>query len=91
MAWWNKRTSEYASFAAPNIRKNLKYLRERNGLSMGELSKELNIPRGSIGCYESYGEISQNRLEIFANFYGVESDKLLMKHEDFVKFIQEQG
>lgn len=89
MAWWNA-LSSHDVYVQPNVNRNLKYLRVRNGLSLGQLSKELGIPRGSIGCYESCGSISPWRLEVFANFYGVDSEMLKMKPEEFIKEMEKE-
>lgn len=73
-----------------NIGQNLKYLRNRRGLSLGKLSKELVIARGTLGHYEcGYSKLSSERLEIMANFYGItEKEDLYMDH---IKFIEKYG
>lgn len=71
-----------------NIGRNLRYLRIKHGLTMKQLSDKLNIPRGSIGTYESYGNTSPERLKVFCEFYGVDQEMMLKEHTYFVKEIE---
>lgn len=70
-----------------NFSKNLKYLRTKRGLSLTELSKKLDIPRGTMTVYETgYNLASICRMVNIAEFYGIEDYKDLLKdHEEFIK------
>lgn len=70
-----------------NFGTNLKFLRNRNGLSLAALSKELMIPRGTLGYYEcGYSKPSAERGNKFAEFYNLETvEDLFMNPSDFEK------
>lgn len=78
----------YTIQQSENIRKNLKYLRMKHGLTMKQLSDKIGLSRSVIGYYESYGSISSWRLKIFCDFYNVEESLILMKHEIFIKELE---
>lgn len=71
-----------------NIGSNLRYLRNLKGLTLQELSKETNIPRGTLGAYESYGEIGPVLLKILCDFYNVKEGWLIMKPDNFIKKLE---
>ena len=63
------------------IAKNLKQLRNERGLSLGKLSKELNMPKGTLGYLEcGYSRPSIERLRMIATYYNVTIEYLLTRH-----------
>lgn len=63
-----------------NIAENLRNIRKEKGYSISYVSKQTGIPKGSIGCYESYGAIGPDRLKILCDFYNVDLDWIVEKH-----------
>ena len=70
-----------------NIGKNMKYIRNKRGVTVTQLGEDLNIPRGSVATYESYGSISVQRLQMFADYYGIDVDLFYTDHEQFKKSV----
>ena len=70
-----------------NFGANLKFLRNRRGLTLSALSKELMIPRGTLCYYEcGYCTPSSEREKEIATYYGLKSaDDLFMNPSDFTK------
>lgn len=79
-------TNDYIA-ESRNIASNLKALRIKRGLSLAELSNKLSIPKGTVSYYEcGYSKPSEERQNIFAKFYELESSEdLFMNQHDFKK------
>lgn len=90
MGWNNALTSKDIIIRS-NMKENLKYLRLKNGLSLGQLAKKLGLSRGSVGCLESSGYASQERFEMFSKFYGIELETLKLRPIDFIKQMEKTG
>lgn len=60
------------------IAKNLKMLRTIHNLTQSQVSRDTGIPRGTLASYERCGEISQERLEMLANYYEVPWEFMVM-------------
>ena len=72
-----------------NLRKNLKYLRMRNGLTLAAFSKLIDIPKGTYSVFESYGEgIGSERLKKIYDFYQIDETTALMDHYEFIKKLE---
>ena len=50
---------------------NLKALRILHNLTQNQVSRDTDIPRGTLASYERCGEISQDRLRTLADYYEV--------------------
>lgn len=70
---------------AYNFGKNLKYLRNKKGITLSTLSKELDIPKGTLSSLEcGYNLANTDRLKRLAEFYSVTRyETLFMNHDDF--------
>ncbi len=56
----------------------IKELREERGLSQAKLARELNVGTGSVGMWESAGEIPPvKKLLVIADYFGVSLDYLV--------------
>lgn len=62
------------------ITRNLRDVRKQKGFTLSYVSKQTGIPRGTIGCYESYGNVGLERLKTLCDFYGVDVDWITDKH-----------
>ena len=63
-----------------NIAKNLRNVRKQKGFTLSQVSKQTGIPRGTIGCYESYGNVGPERLQTLCDLYGVDIEWITEKH-----------
>jgi transcriptional regulator with XRE-family HTH domain len=63
-----------------NIGKNLRNIRKQKGFTLAQVSKQTGIPRGTIGTYESYGNVGPERLKHLCDFYGVSVKWIVDKH-----------
>ncbi len=60
----------------------IKELREERGLSQVRLARELNVGTGSVGMWESAGEIPPvKKLLVIADYFGVTLDYLVGRSE----------
>lgn len=69
-----------------NIGANLKWLRFNRGLTLSKLSKEIGIPKGTLGYLEcGYSKPSIERQNLLANYYDISTEDLFMDHIEFMK------
>lgn len=69
---------------ARTFSETLRELRNKKGLTQDELAHILNVPSSNIRRYESdvHGIPRKERLEQFANYFGVSIDYLLGRSDD---------
>ena len=69
--------------------KNLKYLRNKNGLSQAALAKIIGMPKGTYGTFECSGYgVGPERLQKIYDFYKIDEKTALMNHQAFIKKIE---